>query len=80
MQDYIQNMLNTFSQLTTQWPGFENISKKILSIKNGGDRVCDEYHSNTSDFYVLTHSDFWCNNIMFSYDSEAQPLDAILVI
>ncbi|XP_037817355.1 uncharacterized protein LOC119607485 [Lucilia sericata] len=37
------------------------------------------YHSNTNNFYTLTHGDLWINNMMMQYDGEKHLKDVLLI-
>lgn len=68
------------SELTKHMPGFEKISKKLEnSSEQFYRKICNAFKSNELCLTALCHGDLWTNNIMFKYDSNGQPIDAILI-
>lgn len=65
-----------------QWPGYSYYVEKLNRIKNllipqGNDLFKNSYDN--KHLNVLIHGDLHINNIMFKYDTNNKPLDAILV-
>uniref|UniRef100_A0A1L8DYL8 Putative ecdysteroid kinase n=1 Tax=Nyssomyia neivai TaxID=330878 RepID=A0A1L8DYL8_9DIPT len=67
-------------ELVSTWKGYEYYVEKLIKFKDLlVERGIELYTSHEGNFNVLTHGDFWSNNMMFRYDSENNPIDVIFV-
>lgn len=62
----LNNCLSSCAEVSANWPGCEEISKKLYKLQDTfRKKVCDEFTRNDEEFNVLTHGDLWINNCMF---------------
>lgn len=76
----LTNVLTDVAHVASQWQGFETISTRLLKIKERlFEKVCDDFICREEEFNVITHGDIWSNNIMYRYDENGLPVDALMV-
>lgn len=75
-----ESLCNAMVDEVSSWVGYEYYAKKLRNvnpsmIKN----VLRAFDCDDGDFNVLTHGDFWTNNMMFQYDDAGKLIDAVLI-
>lgn len=76
----LTNVVTDIAHVASQWQGFEAISKHLLGIKDRlFIKVCNDFTCREEEFNVITHGDIWSNNIMYKYDENGAPVDALMV-
>lgn len=73
---------NVADSLTEAWSGIidHKICEKLKLLgQTGSQQAYDDYINNVEDFNVIIHGDFWCTNILFSYNEHGKVNDAKLV-
>lgn len=78
--DFFLSNMDALTEEVSSWEGFESYSKKLKRLKksllSNAARVFDNKEGGMK---VLIHGDLWVNNLMFQYDQQGKPTDAILV-
>lgn len=74
------SMLNC-AEMALKWPTTaQRIAMKLFKLEQTViAKGCQVYTLNEADFNVLNHGDLWVNNIMYRYNSEGVPIEAMLV-
>uniref|UniRef100_A0A336MA18 CSON013155 protein n=1 Tax=Culicoides sonorensis TaxID=179676 RepID=A0A336MA18_CULSO len=63
-----------------QWKGFEKYGEKMMNMLDDLiENACKMYDIEDGDLHVLTHGDFWLNNIMYNYDEDGNLKDAVVL-
>lgn len=76
----LTNVLISVTKVAKKWSGYERISEIMLLIKDKlFKRICKDFVYVEKDFNIITHGDIWSNNIMYKYNENGQPVDAIMV-
>lgn len=80
MGKFVTSGIRTAAKITKQWPGFDAISGKLQSFTTKAfDKCCRTVERDGFCFDALVNGDMWSNNIMFAFDAQNRPVDAILV-
>lgn len=76
MHSFFQNIAQTVSKTVKNWPGFENIAKKLSGIPQVAyEHAYKAYDPQIDGFNVITHGDMFMNNLLFRYDQNGKPVD-----
>ncbi|KAK7869221.1 hypothetical protein R5R35_001161 [Gryllus longicercus] len=79
MVDYVNGELQATAIACRSWPGFEEIADRLEKFKSVSGIVFDEVNKPTPGaFNVITHGDFWVNNMMYRYE-DGHPMELKLV-
>lgn len=71
-----ENSLVSCADQAVTWPGCEKYAEKLYKLKETiVQKAFSIYTRNEDDFNVLTHGDFWANNIMYKGNN----LESIMV-
>lgn len=80
MQQCLTYSFPALCDVTKNWEGFEEISKKLDNMKDQFWTIAYDSASRKRDGYrVLNHGDFWINNILYKYDEIGKPIDTLFV-
>lgn len=78
-----QMVMNIYYSLLTvveTWPGYEKITVQLKSIEHKIiQKTCEILKPRENDFKVISHGDYWINNIMYKYDAMSRPVDVRIV-
>lgn len=62
------------------WEGYEYYSEKLVNVrKNLIKNAQRAFDNDDGDFKVLNHGDLWTTNIMYTFDENQKPTDAMLI-
>ncbi|KAH8267250.1 hypothetical protein KR026_010633 [Drosophila bipectinata] len=77
MKEISKGMGEKFLKCCTSFKGNEAYIEKVVQLV---DRVFDLFSKvKTTEFNVLNHGDFWCNNVMFQYDDHGEIQEVYLI-
>ncbi|CAL4061384.1 unnamed protein product [Meganyctiphanes norvegica] len=76
---WFQGSVNNTVKLLKTVTGYEKAIKWLETIKPDFKKVFIEQQNSSEQFAVLTHGDYWSNNMLFRYDSEGCPCDIIML-
>lgn len=75
-----ETLCDGFIEEVSSWEGYEYYAKKLKNVrKNLVKNAQKAFDCDESELNVLTHGDLWTNNIMFTYDKNGSPTDAVLL-
>lgn len=77
---FFYNFYDAFCDEVESWFGYGYYATKLRAIrKNLIEYACRVYDNDEGDFRVLTNGDMWTNNVMFKYEPNNTPADAVFV-
>lgn len=64
-----------------QWPGYEKYADKLLKMKSFVVEQGVNLFKKSKEIkhQTVIHGDLWCNNMMFKYGSDKNPIDLLFV-
>lgn len=78
--DFFNTNMDALTAEVSGWNGFEAYARKLEMLKeNVLENSNKTFENEDGELKVLVHGDLWLNNIMFTYDKQGAPNDAILV-
>lgn len=79
-KDKFRTNMEALTAEVSSWPGYEYYAKKLENMKSQMfERSCRAFDNDEGDLKVLVHGDLWKSNMMYVYDGEGSPKDAIIV-
>lgn len=76
---YIQMFAEAGDEIKT-WQGYEKFGEKFGQLSTYfAKQAIDIFRPRLGQTYVLNHGDFQINNMMFKYNEDGEPVDALLV-
>lgn len=78
--DFFGSNMDIFIEEISTWNGYEGYVKKLKNLKGFMYEKAFRCSDNDpGDLKVLIHCDLWINNLMYKYDKNKSPVDAIIV-
>lgn len=76
----LMNIYYSICAVSEKWSDFREISDKLKSIEDKVfDKTIETTALNEDQFNVITHGDYWINNLLFKYDEKGQPINLRMV-
>lgn len=80
VKSFYNSIAKSISNTIKNWPGFENIAKKLENIpQHVHESMSNAYGPHANVFNVITHGDMFLNNILFQRDQNGRPADVRFV-
>lgn len=77
---FMRNIIIAVSGVIKDWPGFETISEKFISMKSLiFEKARQQYIKNKNGFITLLHGDLWTNNLLFKYNDQGEATNVMLI-
>ncbi|GLH16686.1 Uncharacterized protein GBIM_20918, partial [Gryllus bimaculatus] len=72
MRVFVKGQIQGAVEATRSWPGFEECADRLEKFKDVAmDMFAQLNDPKDGAFNVITHGDYWVNNMMFSYEDQA---------
>ncbi|CAL4158927.1 unnamed protein product [Meganyctiphanes norvegica] len=79
LDGWFQGSVDNAVKLLKTVTGYEKAIKWLETIKPDFRKIFIEQMNSSEQFAVLTHGDYWSNNMLFRYDSEGCPCEIIMI-
>lgn len=80
IEKFVVAAFRAATELTKTWTHYENISEKLAkATPKAFHKTCDSAECDGRSFVALLHGDLWANNIMFTFDENDRPTEAIMI-
>lgn len=70
-QQLVERGLPQLSEFLERRPGFENVLEALNSVRPKTKDIIKSLLSPKEPMALITHTDFWCNNLMFKEDDKS---------